>query len=284
MAVRSWVADLTTKLSPASVHKAHQVLSKVLRSAVAAGLISKNPAENVPLPRQERTEMRMLTPVEVQALADAMDPRYRALVITAAYTGLRIGELMALRRSNVDLLRRRITVTETLVEVKGELIFNPPKTARGFRTVPMPNVVVRELERHLVSYGEGSPTSLVFAAPEGGPIRLSLWRRRFFHPSLKRTEIGHLTIHELRHTAVSLWIAAGASPVEVARWAGHSRTQSVFDVYGHLMPGTEDQVTDALDNMAESALKNIDPTTQVRRLNHPLPAPSDPPDAASSDS
>ena len=283
MAVRSWVADLSKRLSPASVHKAHQVLSKVLRSAVAAGLISKNAAENVPLPRQDRTEMRMLTPVEVQALADAMDPRYRAVVITAAYTGLRVGELTALRRSNIDLLRRRITVTETLVEVKGELIFNPPKTARGFRSVPIANVVARELEQHLLSYGEGAPDSLVFAAPEGGPLRLSLWRRRFFLPAVQRAGLEHLRIHELRHTAVSLWIAAGASPVEVAKWAGHSRTQTVFDVYGHLMPGTEEQVTDALDRMADDASNRVDPTTQVRRLHRASPT-DEPSDAASNDS
>jgi len=250
MAVRTWVADLSARLKPASVHKAFQLLSKILRSAVDAGLIAKNPAERVPLPRKEQDEMRFLTPSDVQELADAMDSRYRAVVVTAAYTGLRIGELLALRRSKVDLLRRRITVVETLVEVKGHLIFNPPKTAKGVRSVPMPNVVAKELERHLLSYGDSAPDSLVFAAPEGGPIRLSLWRRRFFLPALGRAGIEKARIHDLRHTAVAFWIAAEASPVDIANRAGHSSVSVVLDRYGHLLPGTEDKVTNALDAMA----------------------------------
>lgn len=98
---------------------------------------------------------------------------------------------------------------------------------------------------------------------------------------MKRAGLGHLKIHELRHTAVSFWIAAGASPVEVAKWAGHSRTQTVFDAYGHLMPGTEEQVTDALDNMADAAMLKVDPTTQVRRLHRDASTDEVPPQAAS---
>jgi integrase len=80
-------------------------------------------------------------PAEVAALADAIDPRYRAMVFFDAYCVLRLGELAGLRRGRVDLLRRQVRVTEIAVEVKGQLIFGPPKTRAGYRKVPVPRFV-----------------------------------------------------------------------------------------------------------------------------------------------
>ena len=253
MAIRSWVAELSQTKAPSTVHKVHQLLSKILRTAVDAGLLARNPAERVPLPKIERHEMRFLTPQQVATLADSIDERYRALVLTAAYCGLRIGELAALRRSKVDLLHRRLTVAETLVEVRGELIFNPPKTARGVRTVPIPRTVAAELEAHLSRYGTAEADSLVFSAPAGGPLRVPKWRHRFWTPATRAAGLEGLRIHDLRHTAVALWIAVEANPVDIARRAGHSSVSVVLDHYGHLLPGTEDKVTDALDQLALTA-------------------------------
>ena len=258
---------------PEHVHKAHQLLSKILRTAVDAGLLARNPAEHVPLPKIERHEMRFLDPGEVAELADAMDERYRALVLTAAYCGLRIGELAALRRSRLDLLHRRLVVAETLVEVRGQLIFNPPKTARGVRTVPIPRSVVGALEQHLGQHGSPEPDSLVFSAPAGGPMRVPKWRHRFWTPATRAAGLDGLRIHDLRHTAVALWIAVDASPVDIARRAGHSSVSVVLDRYGHLLPGTEDKVTDALDALAATASRSAEGSV-VGRLGdaaeHPL--------------
>jgi integrase len=104
--VRAWVADLTSReLAPATVVKAYHLLGKVLVGAVDAGMIAQSPCRRVSLPKIEREEMRFLTPVEIARLADAIRPRYRALVLVGAYGGLRIGELAGLRRERVDLLR-----------------------------------------------------------------------------------------------------------------------------------------------------------------------------------
>ena len=92
-------------LAPATVQKAYQLLGKVMGAAVDAGMLAQSPCRRVPLPKVEREEMRFLTPAEVATLADAIQPRYRALVLVGAYGGLRIGELAGLRRSRVDLLR-----------------------------------------------------------------------------------------------------------------------------------------------------------------------------------
>jgi integrase len=150
--VRAWVAELSARgLAPATVQKAYQLLGKVLGAAVDAGMLAQSPCRRVPLPKVEREEMRFLTSAEVATLADAIDRRYRALVLVAAYGGLRIGELAGLRRSRVDLLRGTVTVAEIVVEVRGVLHVGPPKTRASRRTVGLPRFVAEELAAHLAS-------------------------------------------------------------------------------------------------------------------------------------
>ena len=112
-----------------------------------------------------------------------------------------------------------------------------------------------------------APNELVFCAPDGGAARLSLFRRRFWYPACVAADVGRyvteprtkrkhyegLRLHDLRHTTVALWIAAGASPKEIAVRAGHTSVSVVLDRYGHLLPGAEERVTEALDAMARAS-------------------------------
>jgi hypothetical protein len=137
--VRAWVAELTARgLAPATVQKAYQLFGKVMGAAVDAGMLAQSPCRRVPLPKDEREEMRFLTPAQVATLADAIRPRYRALVLVGAYGGLRIGELAGLCRSRVDLLRGTVQVAEIVVEVGGVLHIGPPKTRASRRMVGLP--------------------------------------------------------------------------------------------------------------------------------------------------
>jgi integrase len=248
-AIRAWVAELSGTHAPATVVKAHQILSKIMGAAVDDGMLPSNPCARVPLPRLERKEMRFLGPAEVAALADAVDQRYRALVMLGCYGGLRAGELLGLRARSVDPLRARVDVCEICVEVRGEITFGPPKTRAGRRSVPLPRSIADALSDHLRGLGAGAD-ELVFPAPEGGPVRLSLWRRRFWAPAVRSAGLEPLRIHDMRHTAVALWIAAGASPYEIASRAGHTSVAVVLDRYGHLLPGSEERVNEALDELA----------------------------------
>ncbi len=250
LAVRQWVAKLSASgLAPATVHKAYQVLAKILRAAVDAGLLVGSPCDRVPLPRIEREEMRFLDPTAVARLASAIDPRYRALVLLGAYAGLRAGELFGLRRERLDLLRGRVDVVEIAVEVSGHFFVGPPKTRAGRRSVPLPRCVLDEVAAHVADV----PTAeLVFPAPNGGPIRASLFRRRIWQPAVDNAQLAPLRLHDLRHTAVALWIAAGASAHEVAARAGHTSSSVVLDRYGHLLPHAEERVTNALDDLARA--------------------------------
>ncbi|MGH9014880.1 MAG: tyrosine-type recombinase/integrase [Acidimicrobiia bacterium] len=254
LAVRAWVAELDHRgLAPATVHKAYQSLSKILQAAVDAGLIARSPCENVPLPRIEREEMRFLSPDEITTLACKIDARYRAMVVLDAYTGLRVGELVGLRRRRLDLLRRTLQVAETAVEVHGELLFGAPKTRAGHRTVPFPSFVGQALDEHLSQFVSPGANAHVFTAPEGGPLRPAAWRARCWQPAVRASGLGHVRPHDLRHTAVSLWIAAGASPKQIAAWAGHTSVSVVLDRYGHLYPGHEADVLTRLDALGNTS-------------------------------
>lgn len=249
-AVRAWVAALTARgLAPATVILAAGLLRKIMGTAVVAGRIATSPCVGIRLPRVEREEMRFLSAGQVSELADAINPRYRALVYLGAYGGLRIGEMLGLRARRVDILHRRVDVAEIMVEVSGHLHWGPPKTRAGRRVVPLPRVAVKALDDHLRAWPV-HPDEPVFHAPEGGPVRLATWRRRFWAPAVTSAGVAPLRPHDLRHTAVALWIAAGASPKELATRAGHSSVAFTLDRYGHLLPGSEDRVNDALDALA----------------------------------
>jgi Phage integrase family len=163
--------------------------------------------------------------------------------------------------SRVDFLTRRIDVVEIATEAGGRIHFGPPKTRAGRRTVPMPKHVAEALEEHATRVASDE---LVFAGPKGGALRGSAFRRRVWQPAVKKAGLLPLRPHDLRHTAVAFWIAAGAQPLEVARRAGHTSVVVVLDRYGHLLPRADDPVTDALDELAAGA--KAKPAATVRAI------------------
>jgi integrase len=258
--LRAWLSGLMTKvgrhgkpLAKGSVAQAYRTLNRVLVAAVDNELLGRNPLSGIKPPRPDNDPMRFLSHEEVGALAAAMDPRYRALVLVAAYTGLRAGELMALRRSRIDLLHRTITVVEQVQSMAGRHIVSAPKTAAGRRSVAVPRLVVNALEEHLASYAESGVDGLLFPAPEGGFLRLENFRRRVWRPATLAAGVAPLRLHDLRHTCASLAIAAGADVKVLQRMLGHASAALTLDRYGHLMPGQAHSVADRLDDMARAS-------------------------------
>jgi integrase len=271
MAVQTWVSKLTTSGPPpwwdaakqpgrevkpiaaSTAVKAAQILGKIMATAVRAGKIRSNPCVDIELPKIEHQEMRFLTPNEVDALANAIHPRYRALVLLASYGGLRIGELAGLRRGRVDILRGRVDVAEIVVEVAGTLTYGKPKTKAGRRSVTLPRSVINVLNDHLADFTAAEADAFVFTGPEGGPLRVPMWRQRYWRPAIIEAGVAPLRPHDLRHTAVALWIATGANPLEVSRRAGHTSTSFTQDRYGHLFPEADEAVANRLDALITSA-------------------------------
>jgi integrase len=252
--VQAWVAELSGRgFKPATVVKAYQLLGRTMTAAVNADMLPRSPCRAVRLPRVEREKMRFLNPAEVATLADAIGSRYRALVLLGAYGGLRIGEVAGLRRRRVDLLRGTVDVAEIVVEVRGELYMGPPKTRAGRRIVTLPRSVVEELAEHLGPVGEAD--AWVFTADKGGGLRPSNFRVKVWRPAVRTAGLAPLRPHDLRHTAVALWIAAGANPKEVSVRAGHTSVAFTLDRYGHLFEGHDDELRDRLDVMHAQGLR-----------------------------
>jgi integrase len=140
--IAGWVTGLTVdrRLAPSSVTKYFLVLRKSLAAAVKARKLRFNAADGVALPEIEQTEMLFINPTQIADLASLIDPRYSSLITVLSWSGLRIGEAAGLQWGQVDMLRRHIDVVQTVVEVGGALIINPPKTKAGRRRVPLTQV------------------------------------------------------------------------------------------------------------------------------------------------
>lgn len=247
--VSAWVTEMVAAgLAPSTVRQAHRVFALLLGLAVRDGRLSRNPADRVSLPRAHRTEKRFLSHDQVVALADNAGP-YQLVVLVLAYCGLRFGELAALRVRNVDLLRRRLEVVESVTEVGGELVFGTPKTHQH-RSVPLPRSLVDELAECIAVK---RPEDRVFCAPGGGVLRVNNFRSRVFDRAAVAAGVPGVTPHELRHTAASLAVAAGANVKAVQRMLGHASAAMTLDVYSGLFGDDLDAVADHLDQAAAAA-------------------------------
>lgn len=237
-------------LSASSVRQVHRTLSLVLAFAVRDGRLARNVAEGVPLPRAAKPDKRYLTLDELRRLADSVeDGQARLMVMLLGLTGLRFGELVALRVKRVDLLRRRLEVAESASEINGVLTFGTPKTHQR-RTVPVPRSLVDALAEQVAGKG---PEALVFTASSGSAVGLMNWRHRTFDPAVRAADLGHLTPHELRHTAASLAVASGAGPKAVQRMLGHASAAMTLDVYSGLFDDELDSLADRLDEALEAS-------------------------------
>jgi integrase len=187
-------------------------------------------------------------PVEwADAITEAMPDRYKALVVLAAQTGLRQGEVFGLTLPNLNMLKRRVKVSQALVLLpKGEPYLGPPKTEASRRTVPLPAVAVDALARHLAAYPPG-PDGFVFTNENAQPIRRTrfgeVWRRAVVAAELPAGS----HFHELRHHYASVLISGGESVTTVQERLGHKSATETLDTYSHLWPKSEDRTRAVVD-------------------------------------
>jgi integrase len=253
--VREWLATLAADgLGPKRAGKARAVLSQVLDAAVEGGKLSRNVVAGVKPPKVQRAEMCFLDAVQVEALAEAIDPRWAMLIRFGAYSGLRPSELTALKVGQLDLLRGTVRVVEAATEVDGRLHWGGVKTHEA-RTVRLPRSICDGVGEHLADLPHG-PEDLVFPAPLGGPMRWSKWVRRYFKPAARDAGLpGRLRLYDLRHTCASLLIAEGASVKAVQAQLGHATASITLDTYGHLFPSEMDALADRLEATRAAALE-----------------------------
>jgi integrase len=236
--VQAWVTGLSTTLRPSAVRQTYLVLSGVLKYAVRDGRLPRNPCEDIRLPRLVKRHRGYLSHLQVAELAKALDEQ-GDVALFLAYTGLRWGEMAALRVGRLDRTRRRISVDEAVSEPRGTLVWGTPKTHER-RPVPFPALLDEPLAARCAGKGR---EDLVFTGGDGGVLRGGNFRSRFFAPAVERlregdAEFPKITPHDLRHTAASLAVSAGANVKAVQRMLGHASAAMTLDVYADLFDGS----------------------------------------------
>jgi integrase len=253
-----------------TVRNAFFVLKMVLDYAIRDGNIRTNPCADVDLPSPQSPEMLFVTGAQVRALATAIDDRWAALnasrarpsdpapygllVETAAFTGLRAGELAALRMANLDLRAGTARVVSSVSIVRGRRVEGIPKTRAGRRTVIVNRALCERLRAHL---GDRllDREALVFTQPDGTPLKFGSFYSQRFKPAVRAVLPEHLhrlRFHDLRHTYATLLVEQGAHPKEMAELMGHSSVQITLDRYSHVMP----RMTSVLADRIDSAYRN----------------------------
>jgi integrase len=239
--VEDHVAALARQ-APRQAELALRVLKQVLANAKERGHVVDEGVFRVKAPRRDQPEMRFLEWDEVEELAANTVAPYGNLVQLAALTGLRQGELFALRDRDLDLDAMTIRVEHGAY--RGELV--PVKTRASRRRVDLSSTAARVLRRQLLAR-KPNELGLLFPSPGGHVLNDDNFRHRVFRPAVRRTKLAGFRFHDLRHTYAALMVAAGAHPKYLQAQMGHSSIRVTLDLYGHLFPDANRGVLDALD-------------------------------------
>jgi integrase len=225
-AVRAWHAKVTGPGGAGTVGaaKCYRLLHAICATAVIDERIARNPCVIIGAGQESSPERPAVSVAEVYALAGAVDPRWRALVLLAAFCGLRFGELAALRRDSLDLLHSTVAVVASVAELSGGIRHvGPPKSDAGRRTVAIPGVIVPDLTEHVARYVEEGRQGLVFVGPKGGPLRGANFGRQVWRPAVRSVGLEGLHFHDLRGCAATLAALSGATTAELLARLGHRR-------------------------------------------------------------
>ena len=261
--VQEWVTKATAEgLSPRSVRKYHVMLHSIFERAVRDQLILINPCERTELPKIILRRTRTLTPDEFGRLMAAMPERHRLLVATAIETGMRWGELIALRPRHIDFLRRTVTVEETIVEVSkkhsgtGErMIIKPYPKDNESRTFGVRSAWLEDVAEHIRLHGIGRD-ELLFSTEAGTPISRNTFRTRVWLPAVEASRIDFgVRVHDLRHAHASWLLAGGADLKGVMDRMGHAQIQTT-QKYLHTLPDTDQKNLDALTRMTGRSVRD----------------------------
>lgn len=259
--LQAWAATLSKDggQGASSVRKIVNVLSGALQTAVPKRIPS-NPAHGLKLPKVSKSSKRYLNHSQVAALAEAVDSIGRGMYLgkllgyglavkTFAYCGPRWSELSGFRVQDVDFSRGRISVDHTVVEIDGIQIEGSPKDYEA-RSIPVPATILDELETWVAGKAPDSP---LFPAARGGWLRNRAFRRGWLNAAAIEAGVPGLTPHELRHTAASLAISAGANVKALQKMLGHASAAVTLDVYTDLFDDDLDEVSAALDQAIRKA-------------------------------
>ena len=245
----------------------HRLLRKAFLQAVKWQLLARNPVDAVEPPRPQRTEMNAINETETALLLDRLaGSALFPPVLFAVTTGLRRGELLALRWKDVDLEEGRITVNQSLEQTKAGLRFKTPKTERSRRQVPLPSVTVELLKEHKRKQNEERlrlglvyhNADLVFPRPDGSAMAPDSFSTNFA-AFIRRSGLKHIRFHDLRHSHATQLLLQGVHPKIVSERLGHSNIGITLDTYSHVLPGMQEDAVLKIDASLRLAIQNNKP-------------------------
>lgn len=254
-AIRGWHAQLAAPGGPGAMTaaKCYRLLRAICNTAVADGEIARTPCVLKGAGDESSPQRPSVTVPQVYALADAAGPRWRALVLLAAFCGLRFGELAALTRERLDLLHGTVTVAVSVAYLPGGMRHvGPPKSEAGRRTVAIPEVIVPDLREHLAKYAAAGRDGGVFIGPKGGPLRGQSFGKAIWRPAVRTVGLEGLHFHDLRGCAATLAAITGATTAELMHRLGHA-TPDVALRYQRATADRDAAIAHALSALVEDA-------------------------------
>jgi integrase len=247
--VRDWYSKVAANAGRDQAAKSYRLLRAILNTAVDDELIGRNPCRIRGGGAEHADERPMIDAELVFGLAEAIAPRLRVLAIVAGFVGLRTGELLGLRRCDVDLDDARLTVLVQAQQVVGQgRIVTGPKSDAGQRTVSLPKIVVEALEKHLASYGQPGEAGVLFTGPRGEPITRALLSKEWQAARTAADAPECLRIHDLRHHAATLTARMpGITTKELMARIGHASPRAAL-IYQHATEQRDREIAAYLDD------------------------------------
>lgn len=256
-------------LSPRTVLHHHRLLREILQQAVKWQVLARDPASAVEPPRPARTDMNVLDRDQAARLLEQCDrAEFGTVIFMAIQTGLRLGELLGLRWSDVDLDHGAVRVQQTLQRLHGgEVLFGQPKTHRSRRAVSIAPSAVERLRRHRTEQLEQrlavgaayQHPELAFTDGLGGPVDERGLRRRFYG-LLQAADLPRVRLHDLRHTMATLMPSLGAHPKIISERLGHATVGITLDTYSHVLPNLQAEAARQLDAWLTGSRKEVTQT------------------------
>jgi integrase len=252
--VREWYAKVASDAGQNQAGKSYRLLRAILNTAVEEDILARNPCRIRSAGNEQSDERPLVEAAFVMELAEAIDPYLRALVLLAGFAGLRTGEMLGLRRRDIDLLRRQATVRLQAQQIIGQgRVVREPKSEAGKRTVALPLVVIEALELHLSKYVGPSADAFVFVGPRGKPLLRNVLSRRWQAACRAVGAPEGLRIHDLRHHAATLAARMpGITTKELMARIGHGSSRAAL-IYQHATEKRDHAVAAYIDDAVQSA-------------------------------
>lgn len=281
------------QLAPSSVRPCYATVRAIFGAALRDRVIGQDPCVRIRLPELPRAEVVPLELEQVETLADAMPPRWRAFVLADAATGLRQGELFGWEVPDVDFLRRTGKVERQAQPIGGDVVLCALKNRASYRTLPLAGTAVDVVAAHLAAFParevEVTDTTgprpvrrmarIIFGGEDGRPVDRRWFNARIWAPAREAAGLPWVTCHDLRHWFASVLIGAGHNPKAVADRLGHADPAMTLRVYTHLWPSDEDRTRQAIDDVfrrdvprTRPAAAGGSPAAQVNRPARPPPS------------